>query len=155
MPVMCQYEPDIELGGYTCTECNDHRTKLVHRECDIAPSGLQVVRSVSYTPGRALKAIIVKDFGVSPCARCHETAAKMDRLGLDGCRERLHELAAELHANAVRLDWRQLLEAAKHPRWSQVTGAVRAVAQGREFFASLILEACEKVEDHLRKGSHG
>ena len=55
-------------------------------------------------PGTRLK----RDFrskGAKPCQNCNETAAKMDRMGSEWCRENYDALIAEIRDNISKMPW--------------------------------------------------
>jgi predicted RNA-binding Zn-ribbon protein involved in translation (DUF1610 family) len=83
--------------------------------------------------GETLTRLIRERYHVPPCDLCRETARLMDRLGPAGCRANLQDLAQQLQSNAHARLWTRLLAA--------------AAGLDLAFYASLIIEACEVVEE--------
>jgi len=91
--------------------------------------------------GDVLKKILHDTWGIPTCGACHETAKKMNNLGVKNCREQIDELAEELHQNAKQQNWKSLIgaavafvDAASHP------------LIGNALYRSLIHSACDLVE---------
>ena len=142
---------------FTCPTC--HRTAKIR----LAPVGCvcgYVLRDIDDLPevaetippepqplgvGATLSEINRARYGVTSCTACIDLARTMDKLGPDGCRENLSDLAEQYQSNAIKLNWRQLMEAATHPIAS-ATDAAKAASQGLAFFEGRILEACEAVD---------
>jgi len=87
--------------------------------------------------GDTLKEVLANTWRIPTCGACHETAKRMNELGVVGCRENIDELAEQLHQNA------------KQQKWSSLIGAaikfVDAVA-GNSLYRKLILDVCDYVE---------
>ena len=93
-------------------------------------------------PGDALKKVLSDTWGIPTCGACHETAKRMNELGVDGCREHLDELAEQLHRNAKNQKWTSLIGAAVR----FVDGAAHAVS-GNAMYRKLIVDVCDFVEN--------
>ena len=77
-------------------------------------------------PGTRLK----RDFaskGAKPCGNCITTAAKMDRMGSQWCRENYEELLAEIRQNIEKMPWykRAAAKAAESAGWVDIEASLR------------------------------
>ena len=82
--------------------------------------------------GDALTSIIRHRYGIPACQRCHETAGRMNLLGVDGCRAAVDELAKEIELNA------------KARLWTSIAANLAGFTVGD--YARLVLEACDTIE---------
>lgn len=96
----CQFVTTDKPGIYRCSLCgwkmkrpSPHPPEMVMRSCK---------KGGGARPGDAMKELLAEG-GYSPnSCGCNSTAAKMNQLGLDGCRHEIDTLADEVVANAKK-----------------------------------------------------
>ena len=91
--------------------------------------------------GDTLQQLLRDKWKIQTCGRCHETALKMNQLGVAGCREKIEELAEELHQNAKSQKWTGLMSAAV-----KFTDKITHAVSGNALYRSVILSVCDRVE---------
>jgi len=92
--------------------------------------------------GDTLKTVLSNTWHIPTCGACHETAARMNDLGVAGCRAKVDALAEQLHQNAQKQKWTSLVGAAV----KFVDATTHAVA-GNALYRRLILDVCDYVEN--------
>lgn len=91
--------------------------------------------------GDVLKQVLSDTWKIPTCGACHETAKRMNELGVAGCREIVDELAEQLHQNAKAMKWSSLAAAAA--KFMDVIGHASA---GNAMYRKIILDVCDYVE---------
>jgi len=144
-PCNCDNVTGPEYTRDQCLLCWQYRYNERYRKLwdGETPARTKSPKKPSTGPGSQLKAMLL-EINAKPSADCgcDSLAKKMNAWGVEGCRERRYEIAAQLQENAAELNLLQLFGAAI---WSLKASWVSAINPLHPFL-SLLDESIRRAE---------
>lgn len=161
-PTVTPTRPCTCAGGGTCGFCYLWRTSDFHRRlwsgepptvtitARVEPDSMTRPLEPVGGPGTELKRLL-EGYGVKASASCgcHAYAAKMDRWGAAGCREKRTEIVKYFGQKVRGADWRAKLTAVTRAVSDALTGGF--VPDPRDVAGSLVDEAIRRADAEVVK----